>query len=649
MQATEKILRIVLLALLCGTASGAAVAPDWMRQAATQTLPAYPPDTDAVTLLDEMTVSIQGPGDYIEHYRRVVKILRREGEHYGSGRAYYEHDEKVQMIHAWSMDAAGHEYEVKEKEFEEGNPLSFELYDDTRFKQAHLPAALPGTVVGIEWEIHRRHFLNQIGWWVQEKIPVRQCAFTVQLPPGWEYKTSWADLTPVEPLKTGDNRWQWTWKDVPRIEEEERMPAWGALQGRMLLTYFGPGQPSVANWKAIGNWHFELASSRRTSSPEIVEKVRELTAGKSAFDARVRALSSFLQAEIRYVAIEIGIGGFQPHYASDVFRSRYGDCKDKVALLSTMLREAGIRSQYFLISTYRGTVEPGMASPWFNHAIIAIEMPEGDLPAGYESVVTSASGTRYLLFDPTDEYTPAGQIRGDLQDSYGLLVSENGGELLHTPLLRPETNLLSRRGHFSLNPDGTLSGDVEESRTGDHAARERAYLAHANENERLHRIERRLNTSLKGFSVSDLSIRQPVDLREELKVSLKLTAQQYAQVRGPLLLVRPRVMGEKSFGIDHKPRHYAFEMSAPTREMDNFELAIPPGYKVDELPDGQDLDVGFATYHSKYEVVGDKIQYSREYNLKSVVVPAEKIEVLRNLEGRIGADEQSVVILKRAE
>jgi hypothetical protein len=108
-------------------------------------------------------------------------------------------------------------------------------------------------------------------------------------------------------------------------------------------------------------------------------------------------------------------------------------------------------------------------------------------------------------------------------------------------------------------------------------------------------------------------------------------------------------LGEKSFGIEHKVRHYSVEMEAPTREVDHFELAIPQGYKVDDLPDGLDLDVGFATYHSKYEVVGDKIQYWRQYDLKDIVVPAEKIGVLRNLEGRIGADEQAVVILKRAE
>ena len=93
----------------------------------------------------------------------------------------------------------------------------------------------------------------------------------------------------------------------------------------------------------LGRWYVGLTSDRRIATPEITQKARELTAGKTDFDGKARTLASFLQSEVRYVAIEIGIGGYQPHPAGDVFHARYGDCKDKVTLLSTMLREVGIR------------------------------------------------------------------------------------------------------------------------------------------------------------------------------------------------------------------------------------------------------------------------------------------------------------------
>lgn len=640
--------KLLTLLFLCLTVLASAAVPDWMREATSQTLPSYPPDTDAIVLLDDSSITIQGPGEYIEHYRRVVKILRQEGNEYADLHVYLKRDEKVQLLHGWSVDAAGHEYEVKDKDFAEmGSHPTYVLYEDDKFRHTHMPAAQPGTVIGFEYEVRRHEWLNQISWFIQEQAPVRQAVMTVQLPAGWEYKTSWAEYSPREPARAGENRWQWILHDVPRLEDEPRMPSYRALSGRMFLTYFGPGQPNSNSWQAIGNWYRGLSEERRNLTPPIAERVHQLTGANAGLEAKVRALTTFMQDEIRYVAIEIGIGGFQPHYAGDVFRSRYGDCKDKVTLLSTMLQEAGVRSQYFLITTYRGAVNPTTASPWFNHAIIAIELPAGEIPASYEAVVTAKTGLRYLLFDPTDTYTPVGKLRGELQDSYGLLVTETGGELIHTPLLRPASNLLSRQGHFTIDADGTLSGELLEERTGDHAMIERLYMAHANDQERMQRLERRLNHSLKGFSLRELQIQQPTDLQEKLKLSVKLTAPLYGQVRGPLLLVRPRVVGEKSFGIEHKPRHYSLEMGAPAHEVDRFELDVPPGYQVDDLPDGQNVDFGFASYHSKYESQGSKIQYWREYDQKDVSVPAGKIEDVRKLESLIGADEQSVVILKR--
>ena len=70
------------------------------------------------------------------------------------------------------------------------------------------------------------------------------------------------------------------------------------------------------------------------------------------------ALSEFMQKDIRYVEIALGIGGVQPHPARDVFSNRYGDCKDKVTLLSAMLKEVGIDSYYVVIHTERGSVTP---------------------------------------------------------------------------------------------------------------------------------------------------------------------------------------------------------------------------------------------------------------------------------------------------
>lgn len=626
-----------------------AATPDWVRLAASQPSSKYEPDTNAVVLLDSTEDTVSGPGEYVEHYRRVVRILRPEGRTEGNLAVYLGHQEKLLSVHAWTIDPSGHDYDVKDKDFLERNPYSEELYSDFHFRTATAPAALPGSVIGLEYEVRRHGLLNQLDWIFQELLPVREAQFTVHLPPGWEYKSAWAAAKPVAP-DTIANGWQWTIKDVPAIEPEPRMPSFRSLVGHMEVIYSAPGANTVGSWDALGRWYANLTAGRRASTVGIAAKVNQLTAGKTDFDGKARALASFLQAEVRYVAIEIGIGGFQPHAASDIFRARYGDCKDKATLLSSMLRDAGISSDYVVISTYRGAVDPAVPSAEsFNHVILAIELPPSVNSESYRSVITGKTGQRYLIFDPTDEYTPLGELRGQLQDSYALLVTDSGGELIHIPLLPAEDNLLSHSGHFTLAPDGTLSGDVTETRSGDHASHERALVMQLSHLERLHHLERELNQSLKGFTLESSDIQELDQLQKNLVLTLKLVAPQYGVLRGTMMLVRPRVLEEKSFEVENKPRHYAFLLGSTSHEIDSYEINLPPGYTVEDVPDPVKIDVGFASYQSKTEITGAKLRYWREYVVRDLRVSADHIAELRQLEGTIGADENAIVILKRVQ
>ncbi|HEY1265106.1 MAG TPA: DUF3857 domain-containing protein [Terriglobales bacterium] len=627
--------------------------PDWVKQAAAQPLSAYPPDTDAVVLLDDNDVHIIGPGEYQEHYRRVVKILRPEGRSQGNFSVFLDANDKLVSVHCWSIDSGGREYEVKDKEFvEHGDYASYALYSDLRRKRAEAPGAGPGAVVAFEYEVHRREWLNQINWTLQEPSPVKDVRLEVTLPSGFEQKTSWAAIAPLQPTSIGANSWQWSAHDLPAIDDEPMMPAPYSLAGRMKLTYFPTSEtsPNSSSWEGLARWVNGLTANRRTPSPEISAKVQELIAGKNTFDEKIRVLSTFLQTDIRYVAIEIGLGGYQPHTAGDIFRARYGDCKDKAVLLGSMLEQAGIHSEYLLINTERGVVDPASPANSFNHAILAIEIPADVKLENYHSVIAAKNGKHYIIFDPTDEYTAVGQLRPELQDSYALLVTESGGELIHTPVLPPDANTLCRDGHFTLTSDGELSGEVIETRGGNYASEERARLYDANEQERSQRLERRLNNWLKGFTLQGSKIEFLDQRQKNLVLTYKFASPQYAQVRGPLMLVRPRVLGEKSFEIPtRKPRQYSIELDGASRETDTYIIEIPPDYKVDDVPDPVKVDMGFATYESKFEVDGSKLRYWREYVVKDLRVPAEKLPELRKFEGIIGSDEMAAVVLKRAQ
>jgi len=125
-----------------------------------------------------------------------------------------------------------------------------------------------------------------------------------------------------------------------------------------------------------------------------------LTTSISSLDQKMAEISKFMQKEIRYVAIELGIGGWQPHSAADVFSTDMEIAKTKRPLMSSMLKQAGIESYYVVINTRRGAVGPDTPPMiyLFNHVILAIKLPDGAAMARYEAVFEDPRLGRLLIF-----------------------------------------------------------------------------------------------------------------------------------------------------------------------------------------------------------------------------------------------------------
>jgi hypothetical protein len=217
------------------------------------------------------------------------------------------------------------------------------------------------------------------------------------------------------------------------------------------------------------------------------------------------------------------------------------------------------------------------------------------------------------------------------------------------PNLDPANNILERTGKFKLTPDGTLAGEVIEDRTGYHALRQRYVFKAANEQQRSKYVENFLNQSLKQFSLQNPQV-QGLETRGKLTLKYVFTTASYAQKMGQLMLVRPRVVGEKDLGLDFtKPRLYPVELHGSSKESDTYEIELPEGYTVDDVPDPVKVDFGFASYQSKTEITGQKITYHREYVVRAVEIDPEKFAQLKAFEGRIGADERATVVLKKVQ
>jgi hypothetical protein len=634
-------------------------APAWMHALVGATLPSYDEKTDAVVLYSETNVTVLSADKIRTHVREAYKILRPAGREHGTVLVNFYPGRKITSLHAWCIPTQGKDYDVRDKDaVDVAAPAEGgELISDFRFRILHIPALDVGNIIGYEYEVEEQPFFLQDIWEFQKADPVRESHYSLQLPSGWDFKSSWLFHPEVKAAEGNGNVLQWTVGDIQGIRSEPDMPPLSGVAGKMIVSFFPSGgttkKNELVNWESMGIWYVNLTNDRTNASAPIKQEVSALAAGKTTLLPKMQAVASFVQHDIRYVAIELGIGGYQPHAAPDVFSHRYGDCKDKATLMRTMLRELGVTSYYVLINTERGSVtRETPAHDEFNHAIIAIKLPDDVTDPSLIAVIQDPKLGRILFFDPTNDLTPFGQIGGYLQANYGLLVTPDGGELMPLPQQPPAMNSIQRVGTLTLDARGTLKGSIKEMRMGDRARSERSQLRIVTNNtDRIKPIENLLAGSLSSFQIVQASLINYEYTDRPFGFNYTFQSDNYAKLAGNLLLVRPRVLGSKSSAIleTKEPRKFPLEFEGPLQDTDTFDIALPPGYQVDELPPAMDVDYSFGSYHSKTEAKGNILHYTRTMEIKELSVPVSKMNELKKFYRMIASDERNTAVLKQID
>jgi hypothetical protein len=312
-----------------------------------------------------------------------------------------------------------------------------------------------------------------------------------------------------------------------------------------------------------------------------------------------------------------------------------------------MLQVAGIAAYYMPVDDRRGIVDPAEPSLLGNHMITAIEIPADVQDPRLKAIAKGRDGKRYLIFDPTNERTPVGNLPSYEQGSYGILAAGPASQIVALPVLDPDANGTERKGVFTLSADGALSGSVDTSHSGPAGGDLRMLLKYTDEKERHEYWEKEVAADVPGAVLDSFQFSQPAALDKPLEFHYKLTANQYAHTAGPLLLVRPRVVGSDVLPNDDKPRTVPIDLNATGHWHDSYDIALPDGYAVDEVPDPVNLETSFASYHSSVSAKGKTLHYERDLKVTQVELPVEEAPEFRRLEGTILADEKSTAVLKR--
>jgi hypothetical protein len=645
---------LAALAPVVARASSAAQGdvPAWLRQAAASASPAHKKETPAVRLHDEAVVSVASDGRVTTTTTYAVRILTREGRGFASVAKYYGTDRggKVREMRAWLIRPDASLKKYGKDETVDRIASSYDLYNESRVRQIDASSdAEVGAVFGYQTIVEDKPWFPQQTWWFQGSVPSLVSRLTLTLPAGWRAEGTVYNARGVEPAVTGTT-YVWEMRGLEAIESEPASPSILTLAAHVAVKYFPPDDAAAdlrafSTWEEVSKWYTALAESQAQPDEAVSAKARELTAGARTDFEKIRAIGRYVQ-NLQYVSIQIGIGGFRPHAAREVFARQYGDCKDKATLMKAMLKAVGIESHFVLIySGDRTRVRETWVSPGqFNHCIIAVRV--GDDVRG-PAVVQHPKLGRLLIFDATDSSTPVGELPDHEQGSFALIAAGEGGSLWRMPSAEPEANTWAREVEAGLAPDGAITAALRERLAGQPAADFRRRFKDLSSSDFRGIVERWLSGDA---SAAKLTRIEPADAHDEGRFALdvEFSSPAFAQsLQGRLLVFKPSVVARGGSAWLREPtRKHPVVLEAESFT-ETVRIKLPAGFEVDEIPDGFELNSEFGRYKAAYEIKDGHFVFTRTLVRPAATIPAEKYQEVRRFFGRVRASEESPVVLTR--
>jgi len=396
----------------------------------------------------------------------------------------------------------------------------------------------------------------------------------------------------------------------PRVEGGRRLYRWAATNitppspGETPPAYTGDGSPadvrvtSYQSWDAVAQWFDGLMGV--PASAEVTAKALALTNGITERATKIDAIYDFVAKEIRYLSLSFGIGRFAPHAPGDVLRNGYGDCKDKAALLASMLAAVGIESRPVLLHSER-SLDAGLASPLELDHVINV-------------IATGDDSAAWTWMDTTTEVAPVGMLPATIRGKRVLLVGSGGRgtRLVTTPADPPMPSIDRVTISGTIDAIGALTASVTFSLTGDSEFLVRSLLRAL--------PRESLKEFVVGFAkafgltgdLSDETTSDPAATRQPFQITAKMRqadvlnwAAATSEMRTLPTLSVPYEKEEDRRGS------VALELGSPHRLIMNTSIELPAGY---ELRAPTNVTAGSGpTYASRYVVAGTRLTIEREF------------------------------------
>ena len=490
------------------------------------------------------------------------------------------------------------------------NP-AISMYTSTRTFYVRFPRLSPGDIVELRYRVEDVSLRNEIAdyfgevEYLQSDEPIGSSEYILIAPKTRKLNVFVSPLPGLkqETSESGDQSiLRISASDVAAIVPEAAMPPWSEVLAHVHVSTF-------KTWDEVGAFYWGLAKDQIDVDDEVRKKVRELTKGLKDDASKVKAIYKYA-TELRYVALELGIEGIRPRRASQTMARGWGDCKDKAAVIVTMLREIGIPATMVLVRTQmRGGMEsePASLAP-FDHAIAYV--PSLDL---------------YL--DGTAEHTGSTELPAMDRNAFALQINEGKAKLVRLPQPGVDASSLKRQVEVTLAADGSAQLSSDTTVTGVFAPEWRMrYLAEGTRRDRLTRdlasdfgpVE--LATGKGSLDTSDMDNEE-----EAVHVKAKAKASAFARKEGDTLSAPAGPLRHLAASLaSQSGRTQDIVVGPLNTHEETWSIKLPAGTKATRVPLPLSMDTPYGSFAIKVEDAGGKVTVKSTLTFKKArILPGE--------------------------
>lgn len=573
--------------------------------------------------------------------RKAITVKNKHGNSHNSVVVHYDQHSKIKSIKTIIYDRNGQEIKkVKSKEYNDISAVSGgTLYADSRIRYfTYTPINYPYTIY-YEYELHSSNTVLVRNWYPirSSNTSVEHSSYDVENSLGVKFNTleKFFETFNVASEVTS-TKIHCSLTNFSAIKPEELSGGIKKKVPSMLVhlesfsAYGAPGK--FTNWKEYGQWmNTSILTDTSPLSEQTISEVKALTDGVELEKERARIVYEYMQGKMRYISVQVGIGGIQPEKVMNVDKMAYGDCKGLAFYTKKLLELVEVPANYVVVQAGRN-----------------IEGFEADFPSieqGNHIILNLPLKNEDVWLECTNMDMPFGFLGDFTDDRNVLVVTKNGGEIKKTPAYKTANNVQVTDANVLLFADGSIKGNVSITSTG--IQYDNHFHIEMYDPERLQKHYKESYWSyINNLSLDNIQLKndtKKVAFTEDLSFEIA----DYLQTIDDKIFFDINVFNKFTrVPKKYRQRKYPLEKQRGWRDEEIIKIEIPDSYSLVSIPEDRQISNAFGEYSLTLERISENsLLYKRVFQLNKGVYPKETYKEYRKFIKKVVKYDRSKLLL----